>query len=863
MARNATDAPPERQRWPVAALAVAGAGAVASIAACAIVLLAQGSSVERAFDSVAAGVKSSLAQECEEPPELLQSLRALWLSSDDVTRPEFRRFAAHLKSISPSVVELAWIERVTAEKRAEFEQRITDDLKRDARIHSSDGAPVPEGAESFAVEFRQRDDPLVDQVGLDLAHDPQYRPLFDRARASEKAAARFERAGDGRTHVVAVLPIRKGPTPASEELLGFAVGRWDLQTIVDEAFERVPASSAGALLRPGTGEVLASNGVDAAHAAALGASGHKADFEVTIGDAPLDVTCAPTRAWLDEHSSSLAWVLLLGGWLVSFALAWYLASIEQRRVALTRANAELYTEIAERHTIEKELRETQRQLETLVSNLPGLAYRCRNDADWTMEFISDGCIPLTGFKPADFYSGKVSFGQRVIHEADRERVWDEVQTSLDDRMPFRLVYRIVTAFGDERWVWEQGRGVYSRAGELLALEGFITDITERRRAEQQLQREKGFSDVIVASLPGNFYVFDERGKFVRWNDNVERVTGYTPAELARMKPLDFFAPVDQPAIARAVQEVFEDGNTQVEADMLAKDGSRLPYFFTGVRFVWENTRFLVGVGIDVRERNQARDERERLLASLLPAQKLESVGVLAGAIAHDFNNLLTVVLGNAGLAQRSVAPGSSAHEHLQQVLDASRNASYLTRQLLDYADLAGRARREVDVSEEITEFAALLRSSVPRAVVLELELGQGLPLIEADPAQIQQLTLNLVLNAAEVYGDGGGRVVVRTSSEVVDERAARTHALRGEARPGRCVAISVHDEGAGLDAATLARVGELFFTTKLAGRGLGLAAVLGILRAHGGWLHVESKPGRGSLFAAYFPVTKSAARSDA
>jgi PAS domain S-box-containing protein len=397
--------------------------------------------------------------------------------------------------------------------------------------------------------------------------------------------------------------------------------------------------------------------------------------------------------------------------------------------------------------------------------------------------------------------------------------------------------------------------VRSRAGELLAIEGFIIDVTERRKIEESLRREKAFSDATIESLPGNFYVFDERGRMLRWNNTVERVTGYSKAEIAHMSPLDFFGPEDQKVITDAVTECFEKGSITVEANLKTKSGARLPYYFTGVRFEYQKVRMLVGLGLDVSERNRARDERERLQATLLQTQKLESLGVLAGAIAHDFNNLLTVVMGNAGLAQRSLAPGSAAHDFIEQALGASKDASHLTRKLRDYTDLASHVKTEVDLSEQVAEFTGLLRTSVPRSVTLGFELGDDLPVVKADPAQVQQLLMNLVVNAAESYGDRSGSVRITTGRANFDPAAPAGDVLvRGTPRAGPYVFLAVRDQGSGLDGATLARIGEPFFTTKLAGRGLGLAAVLGILREHDGWLEVESRPGRGSTFRACLPL---------
>jgi signal transduction histidine kinase/CheY-like chemotaxis protein len=251
------------------------------------------------------------------------------------------------------------------------------------------------------------------------------------------------------------------------------------------------------------------------------------------------------------------------------------------------------------------------------------------------------------------------------------------------------------------------------------------------------------------------------------------------------------------------------------------------------------------------------EERVRNEERLRHTQKLESVGILAGGIAHDFNNILTGVLGNASLALECVPKDSPVREMLESVVSASERAAHLTKQLLAYAGKGKFLIESLDLSQQVREIMSLLESSVPRSVQLRLELDDGLPLIEADPAQLQQIVMNLVINAAEAIPERTqGTVVISTGVEPVDEAYLRSTDLHAEITPGRYVALEVRDTGEGMTEDTIARIFDPFFTTKFTGRGLGLSAVLGIVRGHKAGLRIESVPGRGSSFHVLFPAVE-------
>ena len=449
----------------------------------------------------------------------------------------------------------------------------------------------------------------------------------------------------------------------------------------------------------------------------------------------------------------------------------------------------------------------------------------------------------------------------MIAEADREQVWENVQRAIEERRPFKLIYRVITKQGEERWVWEQGQGVYGDSGELIHLEGFVTDISAQRAAEQDLRKEKQFSDNALESLPGVFYLFDSDGKYLRWNRNLETVSGHGSEEIARMQPLDFIAPEDHELVAQRIADVFEHGSTTAEAHMLTSSGERIPYFFTGQRMTLDGKLCVVGMGIDVTDRVRAEQEQQAIQRKVMETQKLESVGLLAGGIAHDFNNLLTTMIGNLRFAREQLPPTSKALEFVELAGQAANRAGELTRQLLAYTGRASFERLPIDLSELIQETAPLLTSSIPKKVTLNLKLADQLPSVEVDPTQIRQVAMNLVLNGAEACGDHAGVVRVRTETRTVEPEQVED-LEGGTLAPGRYVSLVVEDTGAGMDEATRSRIFDPFFTTKFTGRGLGLAAVLGIVRSHGGALEVSSSPGRGSSFEVLLPASELPSRSD-
>jgi PAS domain S-box-containing protein len=249
---------------------------------------------------------------------------------------------------------------------------------------------------------------------------------------------------------------------------------------------------------------------------------------------------------------------------------------------------------------------------------------------------------------------------------------------------------------------------------------------------------------------------------------------------------------------------------------------------------------------DLRLREEAsRRVAEASEAHARHVQKLESIGVLAGGIAHDFNNLLHVVLGNADLARLHLAADSPAAEHVDEVIRATQRAAELTQQLLAYSGRGSFESRQLDLSEEVRETATLLRTAISKQAALIWDLEPDLPAVMADPTQVRQVVMNLITNASDALGDQSGTITLRTG---------RLRDAQAGGDTDDFVYLEIADTGCGMDSSTLQRIFDPFFTTKFTGRGLGLAAVMGIVESHRGHIRIHTSPGEGTAFRILLPA---------
>jgi signal transduction histidine kinase len=313
------------------------------------------------------------------------------------------------------------------------------------------------------------------------------------------------------------------------------------------------------------------------------------------------------------------------------------------------------------------------------------------------------------------------------------------------------------------------------------------------------------------------------------------------------------------SIREHLERALETGALQTFAfEHAVSGGSR----HVEVRLVPSAQDEAVAILRDVTDRVRGEEERRRLERQFQESQKLESLGVLAGGIAHDFNNLLTTILGNASLVRYELTETSPVQQYLEQIESSSRRAADLCRQLLAYAGKGRFVIEQLDLSELVRDTTELLQLSISKSAILRFDLASRLPAVQADATQVRQVIMNLVMNASDAIGDGDGSILLRTRA--VAYRRGDLHGLLvpGEPPDGHYVAVGVEDDGCGIPPELRERMFEPFFTTKFTGRGLGLSAVLGIVRGHDGALHVESEVGRGSRFTLLMPAAGAIIRHE-
>ncbi|MCC6409196.1 MAG: PAS domain-containing protein [Planctomycetes bacterium] len=377
------------------------------------------------------------------------------------------------------------------------------------------------------------------------------------------------------------------------------------------------------------------------------------------------------------------------------------------------------------------------------------------------------------------------------------------------------------------------------------------------RAETERARRLHHS--IVTDLIDSVIVIDGDLRIVECNPATERIFGYKRDELIGQSPLMLY-PENQRTFATA-EEILTGIRTQGrwhgERSYQTKDGRIGTRVMTVLRLEDSlgNGQGFLSLHRDVTEERRAALEQEDLRSKMLQTQKLESLGILAGGIAHDFNNLLTGILGNAELALHSDELPARTRSALLAIQRSAGRAADLTRQMLAYSGRATFQRARVDLSAEVREIGALLASSIAKKVELRFQLASDLPPIDADRAQLQQLVMNLVINAAEAIGDDTGEVLVSTWAWTNPRVERDVNFPTDGLPPGSYSVLEVRDDGCGMDEATMQRIFDPFFTTKFTGRGLGLAAVLGIVRAHDGGLKVQTELGRGTAFRVFLPVS--------
>jgi len=472
------------------------------------------------------------------------------------------------------------------------------------------------------------------------------------------------------------------------------------------------------------------------------------------------------------------------------------------------------------------------------------------DAEGKVIFMNTVASELTGWHVADARGLSLHAVFQIVNEETGAETENPIDRVMKEGVIVGLANHTLLISKDGRRIPVDDSGApIKRDGRTVGAVLVFRDVTARRGAE----RDAAYLAAIVESSDDAIVGKSIDGTIQSWNAGAERLYGYPAAEMIGHHINELVPPDRLPEAANILTRLGAGDTVEhFETARLHKGGALIDVSLT-ISPIRDKSGQIVGAS------HVARDitGQKRAAENMRQTQKLESLGILAGGIAHDFNNLLVGIVGNASLALEDIRSDSPARQSIQEVVAAGKRAAELTQQMLAYSGRGRFVVDRIDLSKYIREVVPLIQAAIPRTVALQLALQENLPAIEADTSQIQQLVMNLVINGAEAIPEGKtGTVTIVTSQQQLDERHVREHesAAIGELKPGTYVLLEVRDTGSGMDEATKATIFDPFFTTKFTGRGLCLAAVLGIVRGHAGAIEVDSAPERGTVFRVLFPA---------
>ena len=514
--------------------------------------------------------------------------------------------------------------------------------------------------------------------------------------------------------------------------------------------------------------------------------------------------------------------------------------------------AEVNTDITDRKIAEAALRESEARYRTLVEQMPAVVYTTALDEASTTLYVSPQIEQFIGFSPEQ-YRADPDIWRQQLHPDDRDRVLEQVHRCHESGEPFVSEYRMLSRDGRVVWLRDQADLVRDEGGKPRFLQGIMLDITERKQAEEALRQSEekhrllfeSSSDAIMILAPPSW-------RFTSGNPAaVEMFGGQDEADFV-LRTFWEYSPPSQPdglpsegKAREMIETAMREGSYLFEWQHTRLDGEEFPARVLLTRFELAGQALLQGTVRDVSPEKQLEEQ-------LRQSQKLEAVGQLAGGVAHDFNNLLTGMRGYVQFALDDVEPGTQTHEDLTETIGLTDRAAALTRQLLAFSRRQTLDMVVLDVNELLTDQLKMLGRLLGEDIGIQFVSAADLDNVRADPGQIEQVIMNLTLNARDAMPDGG-KLTIETANVTLSQEYADQHV---GVTPGPYVMIGVSDTGCGMDEETQSRIFEPFFTTKEPGRGtgLGLATVYGIAKQHGGNIWAYSEPGEGTTFKVYLPA---------
>ncbi len=497
---------------------------------------------------------------------------------------------------------------------------------------------------------------------------------------------------------------------------------------------------------------------------------------------------------------------------------------------------QLKREIASRKSIEQALRRAEEKYQSIFENALEGIFQSTQDGRYIA--ANPAMARMFGYESPEELLANITDIKNQIY-VDTQRRVDFQQLIERDGFVKAFEYRAFRKDGSTFWISETARVVQSKEGEILYYEGFMQDISERKEAEE-------LSKTLITNSPVGIYIIMHR-KFQLTNRSFREVTSYSRDELSTIKPLDLVHPDDRAKVKQRARDMLARRNsTPYEYRHITKDGQTKWIMEKVTPIHCKGSRATLGYFMDITQNKQLRDQ-------FIQSQNMEAVGRLAGGVAHDFNNLLMAIMCFSTMIKEKLREADPLQQHTEEILKASKRAISLIRQLLAFSSKQILQPEIFNLNGIVTEISGMLQRLIGEDIDLVTILDPKLKMVEADPGQIEQVIMNIAINARDAMPHGG-KLLIETANVALNGKTLEHEDLR----PGSYVVLAISDNGVGMDAKIQARIFEPFFSTKEPGKGtgLGLATVYGIIKQSGSHIEVSSQVGKGTTFKIYFPHTK-------
>ncbi len=504
----------------------------------------------------------------------------------------------------------------------------------------------------------------------------------------------------------------------------------------------------------------------------------------------------------------------------------------------------VFTDITDRKKADEALRESEEKYRRLTENAKDMIYRM-SLPDGIYEYVSPASIDLLGYTPEEFYESPIVI-QKTIHPAWMDYLQEQWANLVNGKVPPFYEYQVIHKSGDERWINQRNVLILDNNGQPQAIEGILTDVTDRKQAEEALREsEEKYRLLIENATDAVFIVQDEVLRFA--NPKAEEMTGYSADEFAKTPFVDFIYPEDRDMVLeRHVKRLKGEEIPSIYSfRILNKSGEVSSVELNAVLINWEGRPATLSFLRDITA-------QERLEAQLQHAQRMEAIATLAGGVAHEFNNALMGIMGNIELLKMHLSEDEGIDKYFDTMKSSGHRMSRLTDQLLAYAQGGKYKPKYLKLDDFVIETLSILQHDLNPAVRVGTYFQKDVSYIKADYTQMQMVLSAILTNSNEAIEDVGFVKIIGGNEDIEEDFIRQRPGLK----LGPYVCLTVEDDGKGMDEETRSRIFEPFFTTKFQGRGMGMAAAYGIVKNHDGWISVDSELGKGTTVQIYLPAVE-------